>query len=37
MNRNPGPVSSVLLFLLFLLLAFALSGLAPTVDQIMGW
>ena len=37
MNRNPSPVSSILLFLLMAALVFAAAGLAPTLEQVMGW
>jgi hypothetical protein len=37
MDRPPKAVSSILLFLLMMALVFAISGLAPTLEQVMGW
>jgi hypothetical protein len=37
MHRQPKAVSSILLFLLMAALVFAISGLAPTLEQITGW
>jgi len=37
MHRPPKAVSSILLFLLMAALAFAIAGLAPTLEQVLGW
>ena len=37
MHRQPKAVSSFLLFLLMVALIFAISGLAPTLEQVLGW
>ena len=37
MHWPPKGVSSVLLFLLMVALVFAISALAPTLEQVLGW
>ena len=37
LHKRPGPVSSIFLFILLMALVFAISGLAPTLEQVLGW